>query len=264
MNRLWKYVSLIMALFLTFSLIGCNSKSVTIQNTEPEGKQIVQENDNEVNTIKVSETSDIQGIKSGSSSKDTLELTTVEEVSSETKTEQTSTTTSVETKRDVTPSTKGTKKTETIAKTDNKKVSQTTSNKEIKQKATKTTSEKVTVEPTKQTESKPTVSITIIGPKDFGVILPKTKVILHEGDTVLDVLLKATKKKNIIVEHSGSGAMAYIEGIDNIYEFDYGPKSGWNFKLNGTTFSKSSGIVNVKKDDVIEWIYSEDFTEGNE
>jgi hypothetical protein len=270
MNRFWKYSTLLMGLFLIFSLIGCTSESVTSQNNEAEVKQIVEENDNEVNSIKVSETSDVQVIEPESSPTEKDEINISGEGSSEKNQEHTSTATKVETNQVIASSSnKETEKTETVAKTDTKKVSLPTATKETKQKEDNTTSEKVTEQPTKQTEAKPivakpTISITITGPKDFGVILPTTKVEFSEGDTVLDLLLKAAKKKNILVEHRGSGAMAYIEGIDNIYEFDYGPKSGWNYKLNGTTFSKSSGIVKVKKDDVIEWVYLENFTEGNE
>jgi type IV secretory pathway VirB10-like protein len=264
MNRLLRYLSLLMAVVLIFTLIGCSSTSVTSQNIELEVKQEVEESETEVNSVIVSKTSEEHEIKTESSSNDDVELIAAEEVSSKTKKEQSSTVTAVETKKEEVPSKKETEKTETVAKTDKENLSKTTSTKEETQKDTKTTAVKATTEATKQTETKPTVSIMIIGPKDFGVILPKTKVTLSEGDTVLDVLLKAAKKKNLLVEHSGSGAMAYIEGIDNIYEFDYGAKSGWNFKLNGITISKSSGIVKVKKDDRIEWSYSEDFTEDNE
>jgi hypothetical protein len=264
MSRLWRYLSLLMAVVLTFSLIGCSSASVTSQNIESEVKQNVEENETEVESVIVSKTSDEQVIKKESSSKDNDESTKAEEASSsETKKELTSTVIEDKTKQEEVPSKKETEKTETVAKKDKENLSNTTSTKEVTQKDPKTTTVKVTTEP-KQTETKPTVSIMIIGPKDVGVILPKTKVTLSEGDTVLDVLLKVAKKKNLLVEHSGSGAMAYLEGIDNIYEFDYGPKSGWEFKLNDAKISKSSGIVKVKKDDQIEWVYSEDFTEDNE
>jgi hypothetical protein len=259
-NRLTKYLGVMIVLIFIFSLFGCSSASVTSQKTESELNQKVEEDETEVNSVIVSKTSEVQG----SSPKENDVVINKEDLSSETKNEQTSTVPDVETKQEVATSKKEAEKSETVSETNNKKIAQTTTAKEPTEKKTNANPIKVTTEPAKQTEPKPTVSITIIGPKDFGVILPKTKVNFKDGDTVLNVLLKVAKKKNIEVEHRGSGAMAYIEGIDNIYEFDYGPKSGWNFKLNGTTISKSSGIINVKKDDVIEWVYSEDFTEGNE
>jgi hypothetical protein len=259
-NRLTKYLGVMIALLFIFSLFGCSSASVTSQNSESELNQKVEEDETEVNSVIVSKTSEVQGNPSNENDV----VINKEDLSSETKNEQTSTVPEVETNQEVATSKKEAEKSETVSETNNKKIAQTTTSKEGTEKKSNANPIKVITEPTKQTEPKPTVSITIIGPKDFGVILPKTKVNFNDGDTVFNVLLKAAKMKNIVVEHRGSGAMAYIEGIDNIYEFDYGPKSGWNFKLNGTTISKSSGIINVKKDDVIEWVYSEDFTEGNE
>jgi hypothetical protein len=263
MNRLTKYLGVMIAFIFIFSLLGCSLASVTSQNTDSELNQKVEEDETEVNSVIVSKTSEVKG---SSPNENDVVINKVD-LSPETKNEQTSTEPEVETNQEVSPSKKEAEKAETaetVSETNNKKIVQTTTSKERTKKETNANPIKVTTEPTKQTEPIPTVSITIIGPKDFGVILPKTKVNFNDGDTVLNVLLKAAKKKNIEVEHRGSGAMAYIEGIDNIYEFDYGPKSGWNFKLNGNTISKSSGIINVKKDDVIEWVYSEDFTEGNE
>lgn len=101
-----------------------------------------------------------------------------------------------------------------------------------------------------------TATISIKGPKDAGMILGATSVELKDGDTVLDILLKATGKK-IFVDYEGSGATAYVAGIDNYYEFDYGPNSGWTCKKNGATIDRSAGVVKVAKGDRIEWIYIE-------
>ena len=112
-----------------------------------------------------------------------------------------------------------------------------------------------------QTQAK-TVTVQIQGPSEVGAIMGETKVSFKDGDTVLDVLLSAAKTKGIHVDYSGSGATAYVSGIDNYYEFDYGPKSGWTWGMNGTTHSKSSDAITVKEGDRITWIYTEDFT-GN-
>lgn len=100
-----------------------------------------------------------------------------------------------------------------------------------------------------------TVNITIVGPKDKGMLLKKKSVKINAGDTVLDVLLAAVGTNN--VDYSGSGASAYVRGIDNIYEFDYGQTSGWNYKRNGIMTQKSCGVVKVNAGDTIEWIYKE-------
>lgn len=101
------------------------------------------------------------------------------------------------------------------------------------------------------------VTISIAGPKDRGTILGATKVNFKDGATIFDIISQAAKKQGITVDSRGSGATAYIEGIDNIYEFDYGVKSGWVFKQNGVSLTKSIGIAKVKDGDRIECFYTE-------
>jgi len=103
-----------------------------------------------------------------------------------------------------------------------------------------------------------TVHITIIGPKDKGTILPDTRVAIVEGDTVIDILKRIAGQKNIQLECKGIKATSYVEGIDNIYEFDYGPKSGWVCRVNGASLVKGAGSFIVKNEDAIEWLYTID------
>jgi hypothetical protein len=118
-----------------------------------------------------------------------------------------------------------------------------------------------TVPPTTKPENpKPvvaTVTFSIVGPKDRGTILAPTKISFKDGDTAFDILKNATEQHNIQRETRGSGATAYVEGIDNFYEFDYGAKSGWVFELNGVSISKSIGTIKVKDGDRIECYYTE-------
>lgn len=118
---------------------------------------------------------------------------------------------------------------------------------------------KPAVKPAQKPAPAASASISINGPKDAGVILAAANVEIKDGDTVLDVLLKAAGKKGIDVDYSGSGPTAYVAGIDNYYEFDYGSRSGWICKKNGKTLEKGAGVVKVSNGDRIEWVYSEDF-----
>lgn len=102
------------------------------------------------------------------------------------------------------------------------------------------------------------VTISIVGNEDTGVILEPTLIEISDADTVLDVLIKATKDTGIPMAFRGRKSTAYIEGIDNLYEFDYGPKSGWLYNVNGDFYSKSAGALEVKANDVIEWLYTMD------
>ncbi|SMB82940.1 protein of unknown function [Desulfonispora thiosulfatigenes DSM 11270] len=102
------------------------------------------------------------------------------------------------------------------------------------------------------------ISVSIIGPKETGSILGSTKVKFAEKDTVLDILLKITKEKRIQMEYTGAKGFAYIEGINNIYEFDHGPESGWVYRVNSTFPNQSVGAYKVKPGDKIEFLYTID------
>ncbi|WP_267879712.1 DUF4430 domain-containing protein [Caldalkalibacillus mannanilyticus] len=75
---------------------------------------------------------------------------------------------------------------------------------------------------------------------------------------MLDVLVRATKEKRIQMEYKGRGGTAYVQGIDQLYEFDQGPTSGWMYSVNGEFISKSAGAVKVKDGDEIIWWYTLD------
>ena len=49
---------------------------------------------------------------------------------------------------------------------------------------------------------------------------------------------------------------AYIEGINNLYEFDAGELSGWMYCVNGEFPNYGSSGYKVKPGDKIEWHYS--------
>ncbi|MBR3174028.1 MAG: DUF4430 domain-containing protein [Eubacterium sp.] len=92
-------------------------------------------------------------------------------------------------------------------------------------------------------------------PKD-GVILKKTKVDLHKGDTAYDILYKVTKDKNISMESNDTAGNKYVKGIDNFYEFSCGPESGWLYQVNGKKPNKSSSDYKIKRNDVIAWKFT--------
>lgn len=105
-----------------------------------------------------------------------------------------------------------------------------------------------------------TVQLIIVGPKEQSNINKSLTVKIKNSDTVLDVLLRGIGQDN--VDYSGSGATAYVKGIENVYELDYGPKSGWTVSQNGTKLVKSAGVIQVRAGDKIEWGYTKDYTEN--
>ncbi|MBQ4316856.1 MAG: DUF4430 domain-containing protein [Clostridia bacterium] len=108
---------------------------------------------------------------------------------------------------------------------------------------------------------------TVVGKSDDkhipadGIILDTTEFEIEDGDTVYDILIEATKKHKIHIEINGNADTAYVEGIANIYEFDFGDLSGWMFFVNGNTQNIGCGKYELKPNDRIEWIYSCDMGE---
>ncbi len=111
-------------------------------------------------------------------------------------------------------------------------------------------------QPGKPADAPMAVAISIIGAEGEQV-LPQTEVGIFEGNTVLDVLQYVAKENDIQLEVAGLGKTAYVKGIDNLYEFDYGAASGWMYTINGTDNKPmvSCGAYELKNSDQIEWIY---------
>ena len=67
-----------------------------------------------------------------------------------------------------------------------------------------------------------------------GWILKPVSVTFYEGESVFNVLQRVCKQQKIHMEFENTPMYnsAYIEGINNLYEFDCGEKSGWMYKVN--------------------------------
>jgi hypothetical protein len=96
-------------------------------------------------------------------------------------------------------------------------------------------------------------------------ILEKTEMEIEEGDTVFSVLIEAARFYGLHVEHSGttssSQRLAYVSGIDYLYEAEYGDLSGWMYFVNGKQPSVGCGEFKLKDGDVVEFHYSCDMGE---
>lgn len=91
-----------------------------------------------------------------------------------------------------------------------------------------------------------------------GVILETETVEYEAGASVYDVLLKVCQEHRIPMESSWTPMYnsAYIEGIQNLYEFDCGELSGWMYCVNGEYPNYGCSAYEVKPGDVIEWHYT--------
>lgn len=96
-------------------------------------------------------------------------------------------------------------------------------------------------------------------PKD-GIIVKKTSIKAKNNETtVMEVLEKVCKEKNVQIEDK----KGYIKGINYLYEFSAGQKSGWMYKLNGKLPNYMASEVKIKDGDEIVWFYTVDYDKEN-
>ncbi len=91
-----------------------------------------------------------------------------------------------------------------------------------------------------------------------GVILPTVKVSFSDGETVFDVLKRICDNMHIQLEYSWSPMYDtyYIEGINNLYEFDCGSQSGWMYKVNGWFPNYGVSAYDLTEGDQIVFAYT--------
>ena len=137
------------------------------------------------------------------------------------------------------------------------------------------TTKPITTKPVETTKEKLTCSITIrcdtilnnmdnLDPAkapyvpDNGVILREVTVEFEEGETVFDVLNRVCKQYNIPIEYSWTPMYDsyYIEGINNLYEFDCGSESGWMYKVNGWFPNYGCSSYYLTGGEKIVWCYT--------
>jgi cytoskeletal protein RodZ len=220
-------IKLFLLMALAIGLSGCQ-------------KDPVQPMDASAHVTKVSEKKEPEKKPTNSSTKKKIEATNTDE----SKTTKASTTKKVE-KPKVTVSQKPVTK-QTATSTKPKTMATST--------PTTSTQKKQTV---KQKPQAPvaTVTVSIVGYENKQ-LLPPTKVPYSKGEMFLDATLNLLKEKGIQVSVRGTGASAYVEGINNEYEFDHGAKSGWLASKNGLRLTQSAGITSIKAGDRMEWRYT--------
>ena len=83
------------------------------------------------------------------------------------------------------------------------------------------------------------------------------KQLIEEGDTVFDVLAFVCEKYKIHMSYrGGTSSGCYVDGINNLYEFDGGRWSGWMYCVNDWYPNYGCGVYYVKPGEVIEWNYT--------
>ena len=109
--------------------------------------------------------------------------------------------------------------------------------------------------PTLPGEEVAKVYITVIGP-DSDIIFAKKAFTYSNGITALDLL----RRTGLRVGYNNS-SKTYVSRIGDYEEFDYGPTSGWLFKVNDDeTILSSAADYELEAEDELVWFYSKDYT----
>ncbi|MBP3952469.1 DUF4430 domain-containing protein [Bacillus suaedae] len=247
-----------LSIIFILSLLGCGANDKIVESTPSvDNVSGVEENEEEVVLDEEDPNTDVEVEQETKE----VEAEETETNASEAEVEKESSSSTAKTEE--TPPTKTVKEKEKASDSTNQKTKQENDASKPAQSNTKEEKTKVSPKPSqtetpkKEEVAKETVSIVINGPKSVGTISGKTTVVYQEGDTALSILLRHAKNSNIVVDASGSGPTAYVHGIANYYEFDFGSTSGWIAKINGAGLTKGAGVSTVKAGDQIEWLYTE-------
>ena len=91
-----------------------------------------------------------------------------------------------------------------------------------------------------------------------GCILSTSTVEFEKGETVYDVLSRVCSYAGIQMEASWTPIYNsyYVEGINNLYEFDCGNQSGWVYKVNGWFPNYGCSAYYLEDGDTIVWTYT--------
>ncbi|MBQ9862402.1 MAG: DUF4430 domain-containing protein [Lachnospiraceae bacterium] len=94
-----------------------------------------------------------------------------------------------------------------------------------------------------------------------GIIFPAQTVTFYEGESVFDVLSRVCSENNIHIEYSWTPMYnsVYIEGMNNLYEFDCGQGSGWMYKVDGWYPNYGCSRYVLTNGETVEWRYTCDY-----
>ena len=138
--------------------------------------------------------------------------------------------------------------------------SQTTSKQETTTSKQETTSTDQTEELSQQEEQQNKVveDVASINVSITGVdgVIAQDYVEYEDNMSAYDALKILADNYEISVKTSGIGQTVYVKGINGLMEFDYGSRSGWKYKVNGSYPSVGAGGYVLKDGDQVEWIYT--------
>ena len=91
-----------------------------------------------------------------------------------------------------------------------------------------------------------------------GVIFAGKEVTFYEGESVFNLLSREMRQNGIHMEFASTPLFnsTYIEGINNIYEYDCGELSGWMYKVNDWFPNYGCSRYELKPGDRVELVYT--------
>lgn len=92
---------------------------------------------------------------------------------------------------------------------------------------------------------------------ESGIIFSKNEIEIQENESAFDILKRELISAGIHIEFALTPVYdsVYIEGINNIYEFDCGERSGWKYSVNRKYPPVASSEYKVKSGDKIVFTY---------
>jgi len=93
--------------------------------------------------------------------------------------------------------------------------------------------------------------------------MAKKTVTFTEGETVFDILRREIVAEKMHWDYTSNPMFnsVYIEGINNLYEFDFGELSGWMYRVNDRFPQYGCSSYRLKHGDAVEWLYTCDLGE---
>lgn len=131
--------------------------------------------------------------------------------------------------------------------TSNKNNSQQISQKD-KEKLNKKEENNQTETTEKDRENHIVVNVKVIG---IDKTMMSGQLDVEKDTTVYEALVKLAKKNGKAVNSSGS----YVKGIGGLNEKDYGPSSGWMYKVNDVTPNRPATSYELEDGDTVVWFY---------
>ena len=94
--------------------------------------------------------------------------------------------------------------------------------------------------------------------KDGDVIIESIKVKYKKNLSVADISREVCRYKKIPIIFAGIGSISYVQGINNLFEFEYGSQSGWLYAVNREYQGGGCGSYILNGGDYVEWRYTLD------